>query len=180
MGRPTGEITGAIFDIVRQAAVENMPCPTNSQMRQMLGYDTDFTVSHAIHKMAGRGLFELRRHGNSRQIVFPDGEETLCPLEAIEDVIAKAGAVFDVLCSAIFGPERNTKVIRARHAAMAVACEAGYARALVGRVLARDHSTVCHAIDMVGERERRNARYSMQVQELRYAAGMLPDWRVAA
>ncbi len=183
---PTGEINGAIYALLHNAAVQNLPCPDNATIRDMLGYEESHTVSRSIHRMAGNGSFriirvcQVARDGEARQIIFPDGHETLCPIEAVTDVIAKAGVIFGVKVSAIYGPERCAKLARARQAAMAVSCEAGYGPTMVGRVLARDHSTVHHAIATVRQYEARNAVYSLRMRELRYAAGLLPELQMAA
>ena len=177
---PTGEINAAVYAVLQDAAFQNLPCPSNPVIRDMLGYQDSFTVSRAIHRMEGAGKFLVVRDGMARQIVFPDGAETLCPAEAVGDIIAKAGVIFGVRVSAIYGPEKITTLVRARQAAMAVANEAGYGPTLIGRVFARDHSTVCHDIKIVRQYEARNALLSLKMRELRYSAGLLPELHLAA
>lgn len=175
-----GDINTAIYAVLRDAASRNITCPSNPYIRDLLGYEDSFTVSRAIHRMERSGEFLVVRDGMARQIIFPDGEETLCPVEAVGDIVAKAGVIFDVRVSAIYGPEKVIRLVRARQAAMAVANEAGFGPTLIGRVLARDHSTVCHDIKIVHQLEAHNALLSVRMRELRYAAGLLPELQMAA
>lgn len=169
-----------VLDYLRDVALSGMPCPSNTAIAEAVGAPHKRAVASAMHGLIDQQLFTVRRIGLARQIIFPDGVETASPEDEIGDIVAKAAVIFGVRTADIVGPSHLRQFVRPRFSAIAVASEAGYSTKTIGAVLARDHSSVVHAINTHAIYAERSDEYRSLTDELRYAAGLVPAMALAA
>jgi len=85
----------------------------------------------------------------------------------VRKIILATSRVFGVRTSAIYGPAKPMPVARARQAAYLIANEQGWGVTHIGRVLARDHSTIAYGVANAREIERRDQLYRERCASIR-------------
>jgi len=158
-----------LYQAVLNAALEDRPCPSNAVLAKAAGYSGET----ALHDLAHKGVITITGRGPRRIVSFPvEGVSTLDPLEEIEDIFAKAAAIWSIRYADVIGPGRKVPFIRPRHAAFLVASEAGYTTTMIGEVIACDHSTVTHGRHMAKIWADRCSDFAVNLLALRRAAGL--------
>lgn len=61
------------LELIQQAALDRLPCPTNGDLCAALGVTSEATVSDLVSQMERRGLIVVRRSRTARVVAAPDG-----------------------------------------------------------------------------------------------------------
>lgn len=139
--------TAKIYEALLEAAAAGTPCPPNSELRALAGYQTNAACSGALHNLSVKGLIRItgKRHRRIIEIVATGERTTLRCEYVVPPIIQSAATIWGVRASDIYGPARFQRFTRPRMAACTVSVEAGLAYAEVGGFLGSDHTTIIHA-----------------------------------
>lgn len=74
-GRRLADLEGRLLAILRQAAIDGLPCPTNLALAKALGASSE-SVRHRLRDLAAAGQLTIESHGASRRVSLPDGQRT--------------------------------------------------------------------------------------------------------
>lgn len=95
------------------------------------------------------------------------------PVRFVRDLVGMAADVFDIGENAIFADRRDAVATRPRHAVMLLARDGlQLSSGVIGRALARDHTTILDAVRTARRRMAREADYRAQVLKLAERAGI--------
>lgn len=146
-----------------KAADSGAPVPPMEALAEMCGIKCVATVRGRIMRdLQDEGYIRIESRGRQRRVtILATGAQTAeftlpkkClavakPKRPVREIISIAAGVFGVRASDIYGPAQSRNIILPRFAACRVAFRQGWPSTVIGRVLARDHSTILHGRDAI-------------------------------
>jgi hypothetical protein len=146
--------------MLRDAAANGEPCPSNEQIAVHIGYRSHNSVSKALANLCDASL--IRRHGanQGRYIeIVSTGERTAVRKveelpsstlkRPVREIVAVVANTAGLAVEDIYGRCRTKLYTRPRFLACHFAHLEGWSSAAIGRVFGRDHSSILHALGQV-------------------------------
>lgn len=98
------------------------------------------------------------------------GDETIEMLSMLDRVVEAAAHMFSVTVEEMKASGRSSAVLEARFAAALVLRDMGYSTPKIGQVMARDHTTIIHAIGRGKRLKATSADFAQRLGVIRYLA----------
>lgn len=155
------------------AAAKNLPCPTNQEFCDALGYTNHGSASRMFYHLARDRRIVILRQGRRRVVgIVATGAKTqdYCE-ERMRLLLDTASALWNVPTHKIMGPSRKHEFVAPRFALYQVARETNLRLVEVARFMARDHSTIRYGQKQGMERARRSNIYRERMDKLRAICG---------
>lgn len=145
-----------VYDLVREAADNALPCPSNAELARGAGTENIRSVSLAISDLVAMGMIERDGVGRYRVIrITETGRATVRrpsgppPKRSITSIIETVARVACLLPSEFICRSRQRIAVRPRILVYHFAREAGWSYPRIARACGRDSSSVIHACQTV-------------------------------
>jgi len=156
---------------IAAAVADKRPCPSNDELRKLLGYDSRCAASQLLRDLEADRRIEIAGRGAGRVVkIVATGETTAAPFEGtVRSAINHAARIWGLPMYRLIGASQDRKCTRPRFAIYLVCREHGIPFPQTADVLARDHSTVIHGTERARDIAQRDPDYAAKLDELRKA-----------
>lgn len=180
-----------VYNFLRQKAEDGDIFPTNREIVNAGGYRNVGTANKVLAKLEQDGEIIMHGHGMFRYAEIVETGKTTDKRERLErpeyihilrrpvrEIVKIAAEIWNVRTADIYGPSHRRIFARPRFAICCVACDQGWSTMHVGKILARDHSSIINGRNRAIVFAEYEDIYAIRLKKLAQLAA--PQKRIAA